>query len=174
MAGRSRELGPQAGQGDQAEVDAQVAQADAEDRSAREGAIAQGIPPADEPLEPSNVNTLAEVADRTIAALDGGQTDIPPTQRISEATEQLPPDLAAKLAALSEMAILPIVEEAAEYKFDVRTDLQTNDGLMEVTGILDAMGRDKALIKAVQGPSDSPAQPADEGEPEAPAGPEEE
>ena len=77
----------------QDEAEARLEADNAANAGARVDEIAAEIPPADEPLDPGRLNTLADTIQRAAQVLSGGQVDELPIARVTEPQDSVPPDI---------------------------------------------------------------------------------
>lgn len=137
------------------DIDAAVAEDSAAEAEAGREAIAMTVPEATEPLEPENLNILRDVLANGLGKLTGGQFTPDETPDAAEPAMQVPPGIAGPVLALSELTKnQPALKD---YAFDAMDLLTTNDGLMELVGIVDGLSSDPAVLKLMKQAPDTDA-----------------
>lgn len=143
------------------EADGQALEAE----QAQEMILSQ-VPPPTEPLDPSAIGTVVEVATEAFDILSGGQAPLPPVELPTEATELLPPQLAVALATWIAFTNSPEAPpEVAPYALPIDV-LASNDGLFELANALAKASGDRKLVRVMSsgGPARQPS-PATEAPP---------
>lgn len=138
---------------------------DADIATARQAGIAAGIPRAAEPLDAARVNTLGAMIGRTMQALSGGELELPKFGRVSGKLEAVPPDVGAALISVQQFleqfsGQIPGLEP---YLFDAVDAMSSNAGLDEAAAMVDGLGSDPAVLKAMQQFAASQPSPEAEG-----------
>jgi hypothetical protein len=127
----------------------------------REASLAEAIPQATEPLEPSTVMALGNSVKKAAQALTGGQVDIPDFA-LPEAgpLPALPATLFKALSTLA--AITEQLPQGADFRFDPTKLALDNRGIAEMMDIVEAMAVDRDLLAAKDEPlGQAPAPPRD-------------
>lgn len=131
-----------------ADIERAVAEDTAAEAAAGEEAVAMTVPEATEPLEPENINILRDVLKSGLDRLTGGQFAMPDVTDATEPAMQVPPPIAGPVLALSELTKSQPALKA--YGFDAMDLLTTNDGLMELVGVVDGMSNDPEVLKLMK------------------------
>jgi hypothetical protein len=148
-------------------VDAVVEKDSADEASVRAREIALAIPEAAEPLLPENLNTLAQTIGPALERLTNGEYEGQAVPEFGQPQDAVPPELANDVIALGAMTTsLPGLEQ---YQFDPTAMLATNDGLVEVSALIDAMSKDKDVLRAMRQPARANKPPNEQGPAPEPA-----
>ena len=119
-----------------------------ETSSAAMAAHSEAIPMADEPLEAGNLNALADAVKGAISSISDGEIE-PEVAEVAEEQDKVPPDLGQLIlgigALVKEYAADPAFEK---YQFDPIAEMKSNDGIVELAGMIDQLGRDGKAKKA--------------------------
>lgn len=124
-------------------------------------AIGKAAPKAREPLDPTTLNTLAEVATQTAAKLAGDEAVVPPVAEVTAPVDQVPPDLFSLLVVFDAFT----QQAMPDMKIDLDSGTASNAGLQELTGKIGELGGEAAMKKAT---APRPAPPAAPKEAEKP------
>jgi len=118
----------------------------------RVSGLGSQAPKGREPLDVANVDALNEVLDAAIESLTDGQ--IPPGDPMTEPDggPTLPPGVYAKLVTLEQLVATSKLPELEPYTFSADELASTNAGLMEATAIVDSLGRDPKVKRALTAP----------------------
>lgn len=143
-------------------IEQQVMAEDQETSRVREMGIGAVVPPASEPLQAKVLNSLADVIVQTADKLaPGGELGEIVIQPVKGTVDQVPADLAAKVATFAgfAQAMSEQYPELEPYVFDPGPLMTSNAGLDEIQAIIGGMGSDRALIKALSRPPKSGVTP---------------
>lgn len=129
---------------------------DAESAAEAAETLAQAAPPAVEPLQPENLNTVAEMVKTTMSKLapPGHMADIEIAE-VTEPQQSVPADLFAPVAALD-----AFLQSVGMEPFGVDQMVTSNDGLDQLATAVAEMGDDEQVIKAAMSPA--PPEPTEQ------------
>lgn len=130
----------------------------------RKQTIATAVPEAQEALDPTMLAVLHDTMNATGQALTDGQVEPIPSPQMEGEVRAVPAETFAGIAALEGFASQ--VEEGKPYR-GMTQNLVTNDGIGEVTDVLEGMGSDAALKRAAMNAA-TPDAEAPEAEAPAP------
>ena len=131
------------------ELDAAIDEQDAMAQQAVQGGLAGAIPPATEPLDGATLNALADIIERAVPELSGGEAAPVQLQRVQGQVGQVPPDIGAQI--LTAAAFIDQFPAAGKYKFDPVALMSSNQGIGQIGSIIGQMARDQQLLAAVRG-----------------------
>lgn len=146
------------------DIDAAVSDDAMRAEKSAESQLADLIPVADEPLDPSRVNALGEALRKTLEAWG---TEPPMLGEVKAPLEQMPLDIGKFLIALASTASDPSIADKAPtlagLAFDPIEAMASNKGLIDATVLVRKMS-DTAVVDELQGASDG-VQDRDSGSP---------
>lgn len=134
------------------ELEAQLSDQEAQTAQAREGGLAQMIPPAEEPLEESNLNALGATLAQAVPVLSGGQVPDVGIPEYAGAMEQVPIELAKALLAVAAFLQTQKVPGTEQYAFDPIAAMRSNAGLQDATHKIAALQEDGNVLGKLSGP----------------------
>lgn len=137
----------------------------------RQEQLAQTVPEADEPLEPSALNSLTEAIRSTIESVTAGQIDGADVNvaEVADPQDRVPADLWKYIVAIQ--GLIDSFEEdpaVEKYKFSAVDECKDNAGLTELAGMVDQLGRDRKAIRAISSGKKPPEHAGEEAENEPP------
>ena len=136
------------------EVDQAVSEDSRRAEQSMESQLSEMIPVADEPLDPSRLNALAETVKATMAAWGSDEVF---SQEVKSPSDSVPIDIAKYVIALASTASDPNLAESApnlaKLAFDPIEAMTSNKGLIDATVLIRKMG-DSVVVDELQGASD--------------------
>lgn len=129
--------------------------------AARASTIAAEIPPAREPLTPTNIQLLEKNLGDVVGLLSGGEVPaLPPSEVPPDGLDQVPAPLYAALAAVERF--LAEVGAPEELRFSAKEAVTSNEGLSEASAKLAALAKTPNIKDTLRPKGEAPAPPPKE------------